>query len=182
VIEVILGLPICVLAMAGAFSLQGGLLLIDEFYFHRRRGLGLWERVGHPIDNLLLFFPLVFAFFRGPESDAARWIYFGFSALSCLLITKDEWVHTRECGASENWLHALLFVLHPVALGAAAWAWIQAGASFRVALIGGSLPGKIFAGQLILMVLFFGYQVLAGLGLGKFAYPSPARVAHDLHA
>jgi hypothetical protein len=125
VIEVILGLPICVLAMAGAFSLQGGLLLIDEFYFHRRRGLGLWERVGHPIDNLLLFFPLVFAFFRGPESDTARWIYFGFSALSCLLITKDEWVHTRECGASENWLHALLFVLHPVALGAAALAIIS---------------------------------------------------------
>ena len=179
-IEAVLDLPIFVLAMAGAFALQGGLLLIDEFYFHRRRGLGLWERVGHPIDNLLLFLPLFFAFFRAPDTDSARWVYFGFSALSCLLITKDEWIHTRECRASENWLHALLFVLHPVALGAAAWAWIQAGSSFRVALEGGALAGKVFAGQLLLMVLFFGYQVLAGIGLGIFAYPSRARVAHDL--
>ncbi len=171
-IEAILGLPICVLAMAAAFALQGGLLLIDEFYFHRRRGLGLWERVGHPIDNLLLFLPLIFAFFSAPETGTARWIYFGFSALSCLLITKDEWVHTRECSASENWLHALLFVLHSVALGSAAWAWIQTGTSFREALEGGNLSGKVFAGQLALMVLFFGYQVLAGVGLGRFAYPS----------
>lgn len=161
-IDSILGLPISVLALVAAFSLQGGLLLIDEFHFHRQRGLGLWERVGHPIDNLLLFLPLVFAFFRKPESDTARWIYFGFSALSCLLITKDEWVHTRECRASENWLHALLFVLHPVALGTGAWAWIQTGTSFREAFESGSILGKIFAGQLALMVLFFATKCWLG--------------------
>lgn len=173
--DAILGLPISALAMAIAFALQGALLLIDEFYFHRQRGLGLWERIGHPVDNFLLFLPLVLAFFRSPGSSSAQWIYFGFSALSCLLITKDEWVHSRECRASENWLHALLFVLHPVALGAAAWAWNQTGTSFQEALSGGSLSGWILAGQLVLMVLFFGYQITAGVGLGKFAYPLPGK-------
>ncbi len=169
--EFLRDLPIHTLAMASAFAFQGGLLLVDEFVFHRRRGLGLWERLGHPIDNFLLFLPLAFVFFRAPDAEASRWIYFGLSALSCVLITKDEWVHTRECSASENWLHALLFVLHPVALGAAAWAWIQTGSSFRAAFEIGDFSGKVFAGQLALMLGFFGYQVLAGIGLGQFAYP-----------
>jgi hypothetical protein len=33
---------------------------------------------------------------------------------SCLFITKDELVHARLCEPLETWLHAVLFVLHPI--------------------------------------------------------------------
>jgi hypothetical protein len=50
-------------------------------------------------------------------------VYLGLCAVSCLEITKDEWQHRELCSGFENWLHALLFILHPVALGWAAWLW-----------------------------------------------------------
>jgi hypothetical protein len=39
------------------------------------------------------------------------------------LITKDEWIHARECEAGELWVHSVLFVLHPLVLAATAWLW-----------------------------------------------------------
>jgi hypothetical protein len=46
-------------------------------------------------------------------------------AVSCLFITKDELVHARLCEPLETWLHAVLFVLHPmVFLGfGLIWLW-----------------------------------------------------------
>jgi len=47
------------------FIVQTLVIMIDEFYFHVRRGLPKWERLGHPLDTLtvlacfafVLFFP-----------------------------------------------------------------------------------------------------------------------------
>ena len=36
------------------FAVQGLAILVDEFWFHHRRGLPRWERLGHPIDTLPL--------------------------------------------------------------------------------------------------------------------------------
>ena len=41
-------------------------------------------------------------------------VYVLLAAFSCLLITKDEFVHVQACDPREMWLHALLFVLHPI--------------------------------------------------------------------
>lgn len=95
--------------------LQGGVILFDEFYFHRRRGLGTWERFGHPLDTLSLTLCALFAALSSWEGHAV-YMYIGLAICSSLFIAKDEWVHRRESSGSENWLHAVLFQLHPLAL------------------------------------------------------------------
>ncbi len=49
--------------------------------------------------------------------------YISLSALSSILVTKDEFVHKEHCPASEHWLHALLFTLHPITLTCAGFMW-----------------------------------------------------------
>lgn len=95
-------------------ALQGLAMLIDEFVFHRRRGLPRWERLGHPLDTLTTL--LCYAWLVGVPANKpnALGIYLALCAFSCLFITKDEFVHARLCAPLETWLHALLFVLHPV--------------------------------------------------------------------
>jgi len=90
-------------------------MLIDEFYFHRKRGLPKWERLGHPIDTLFVLICFGYLALANALSFNPA-IYLGLSIFSCLLITKDEFVHQKECTASESWLHSILFILHPVVL------------------------------------------------------------------
>lgn len=104
--------------------IQGVIMLVDEFYFHQQRGLGLWERRGHPIDTFSVFVCYLFLVLKEP-SDFNLKLYTGLCLLSCLLITKDEFVHTGQCTSMENWLHSLLFVLHPITLLAAGVIWHQ---------------------------------------------------------
>jgi hypothetical protein len=52
--------------------------------------------------------------------------------MSCLFITKDELVHAGACSAAEHWLHAVLFILHPIVLAAVAVLWVQGA---RLAII-----------------------------------------------
>lgn len=95
---------------------------VDEFYYHHRRGLGRWERVGHPIDTLTVmgsYVPLVTLPFS--QSNVLLFLTLGF--LSCLVVTKDEWVHQQECPPGEHWLHSLLFVMHPIIFMAAGVSW-----------------------------------------------------------
>ena len=106
------------------FFIQGAAMVVDEFYFHRRRGLPLWEKFGHPLDTFSVLVCYGFLFSTRP-SESFLWIYVGLCIFSCLLITKDEFVHTERCSAGENWLHAVLFVLHPVAFLVAALVWLQ---------------------------------------------------------
>ena len=93
--------------------LQALLMSVDEFYCHYRRGLPRWERLGHPLDTFSVGAPLLLCLLV-PPSDGARWLYWILVGISCLLVTKDEWVHAGRCGAFEHWLHALLFLIHPL--------------------------------------------------------------------
>ncbi|MEP7052538.1 MAG: hypothetical protein ABJB12_19380 [Pseudomonadota bacterium] len=95
-------------------ALQGLVMLADELVFHRKRGLPRWERLGHPLDTLTA--ALCYGWLAAVPATGANAIsvYVALCAFSCLFITKDEFVHARLCEPLETWLHALLFVLHPV--------------------------------------------------------------------
>jgi hypothetical protein len=106
------------------FSLQALAILIDEGYFHYRRGLPKWERIGHPLDTFSLLICLGIILFL-PFNLTNLKIYGFFSVVSCLMVTKDEFVHIHECTGAENWLHALLFILHPITLVVAGMIWAR---------------------------------------------------------
>lgn len=108
------------------FIVQASVMSFDEFYFHMKRGLPLWERIGHPLDTfsvvLCLSYILIF-----PYSTGALIPFIILAAISSLLVTKDEFVHKEHCEAKEQWLHALLFVNHPLVLICLGWMWAQGG-------------------------------------------------------
>jgi hypothetical protein len=104
------------------FVLQGMVMTVDEFYCHRRRELKKWERWGHPVDTLV--FAACFGYLLSvPPSEQSLMAYAALSAFSCLMISKDEWQHRELCSGFENWLHSLLFILHPVVLIWAGYLW-----------------------------------------------------------
>lgn len=121
-------------------------MMVDEFYFHHKRGLGRWERWGHPLDTLTVLACYLFVLVM-PVTTLNVQLFMGLSVFSCLFITKDEWVHARECVAGEQWLHALLFVLHPIILFVTGWLWFHGEGQ------------AILIGQLCLTGLFAIYQV-----------------------
>lgn len=103
------------------FVIQSLLMGLDEG-LHMKRGLGKWERLGHPLDTLTVLLPLSFiAVTDFSESKLITFII--LSAFSCLFITKDEFIHSRECSAFEQWLHSLLFILHPMIFFCSALIW-----------------------------------------------------------
>lgn len=103
------------------FILQGILMGVDE-RIHMKRGLGLWERLGHPLDSLTVFVPLAFIAIKECTQETLT-IYIILASFSCLFVTKDEFVHSHECAGFENWLHAILFVMHPVVFLCAFLLW-----------------------------------------------------------
>ncbi len=117
-------------------ALQGALMALDEGYCHRRRGLPRWERLGHPIDTLVTASCYAWIAFVSPDRPHALAVYVGLSVVSCLVITKDEPVHSKLCGPFESWLHSVLFVLHPTVLLSLALMWLAGGPqwSFQVLL------------------------------------------------
>jgi hypothetical protein len=107
-----------------SFSIQGILMVVDEFYFHWKRKLPKWERLGHPVDTFFYLIPL--SILRFCESNTTWQItYIACAVVSSLVITKDEWVHREESPATEQWLHSLLFLLHPVVLITAFFVWSE---------------------------------------------------------
>lgn len=104
------------------FGLQAVVMFIDEFYFHRKRGLPKWEKIGHPLDSLTVFICYLYLSMQSQSLNHLM-IYIGLCSFSCLFITKDEFVHSELCEAKENWLHSLLFVLHPVTFFCAGIIW-----------------------------------------------------------
>jgi hypothetical protein len=97
-------------------------MAIDELWFHRKRRLPRWERIGHPLDTLSVVSCFVWTIFAPFDSKTLA-AYCLFSVASCLLVTKDEAVHAMHCTAKEHWLHAVLFLLHPMVLASAAILW-----------------------------------------------------------
>src|SRR4051812_20695940 len=91
------------------FAFQGAVLGTDEFRFHRARGLPRWERWGHPLDTLSLLLCLAVALLPPPRGPWTG-VYLGLAIVSCLTVTKDEWVHAQVCPPVEHWLHAVLFL------------------------------------------------------------------------
>lgn len=116
--------PLLVPASLAVLIAQGFLMAVDEVYFHRRRRFKLprWERLGHPLDTLTVLIPLLLALLFPP---AAPWTgtFLALAVFSCLFVTKDEWVHARLCEPAEQWLHALLFLLHPALFAAIFFLW-----------------------------------------------------------
>ncbi|MBC7458422.1 MAG: hypothetical protein H7235_09100 [Bdellovibrionaceae bacterium] len=123
------------------------MIFFDEFYFHRKRGLGMWERLGHPLDTLTVLSCYVFMSFNEPSVLNTK-IYVGLCLFSCLFITKDEFVHTAQCEARENWLHAVLFVIHPITFLSAWIIWNQ------------NLNFKFLQIQSFVTLFFMFYQIL----------------------
>ncbi len=133
------------------FLIQAFAIGFDEFYFHLKRGLPRWERIGHPVDTLSTIACFAYVLFT-PYSTASLPYFITLCIISSLLITKDEWVHRKHCEGREQWLHALLFINHPlllIALGIL-WSFFTKHPLFFV-----------FASiQLGLSALFFSYQLI----------------------
>ncbi len=102
--------------------LQGVLILVDEIFFHHARGLPRWERMGHPMDTGTVLACLLFVGLA-PKTAVTETIYYAMVIFSCVFITKDEWVHRKFCSGTEMWLHALLFIVHPLLLFSAVFIW-----------------------------------------------------------
>jgi hypothetical protein len=130
------------------FTAQGLAMVVDEFVFHRRRGLGRWESWGHPIDTLSVAAGFAVTCLL-PVTPTLRTAFILLALFSCLLVTKDEWVHSRECTPGEQWLHACLFLLHPACWYAAFSLWVHDQA----------MPLRY--GNLGLISAFALYQILA---------------------
>ena len=98
------------------FLVHAVLMMVDEFYFHYKRGLGRWERLGHPFDTSLVILCYAWAYYwQGSELSSMFYaVYALLVAGSMLAIAKDEWVHQAECLPAEQWVHSLLFMFHPV--------------------------------------------------------------------
>lgn len=88
-------------------------MVFDEFYFHEKRGLPKWEKLGHPLDTLTTLIPLGFPLFFQFNPFNER-LYLFLAIFSCVFITKDEFIHRDICPKNELWLHSLLFILHPI--------------------------------------------------------------------
>ncbi len=99
------------MAFLGIVGTQAFLIGIDEFIFHRKRTLPKWERWGHPLDTFFMILPISFLVLSRP---ANFFLYAAFAVFSCLFVTKDEWVHSKYCKGPENWIHSLLFLIHPL--------------------------------------------------------------------
>lgn len=146
------------------FIFQAIAILFDEFYFHIRRGLPKWERIGHPVDTFTVIICMAMVLCVEYSPTTLK-VYCALAALSCLMVTKDEFVHKHFCPATENWLHALLFTLHPMTLIATGLIWpVVQGAKVPVWLtnwLAAPFSFQFFLKtQLAVMVLFFIYQVV----------------------
>jgi len=113
-----------VLLAAVPFGIQALATVADEFCFHRKRGLPRWERIGHPLDTLTVLgcYAVALAF---PLTAASLRTYVVLALFSCLFVTKDEIVHAKCCEPLEHWVHALLFVLHPIVLASMGFLWLR---------------------------------------------------------
>lgn len=156
-------------------------MLVDEFWFHHRRGLPRWERWGHPLDTFTVM--LCYGLALSPATRGHTALFVGAALFSTLFVTKDEWVHVRVCCGSEMWLHACLFALHPVMLFlAGAWAWASVQGNLEVnsglevnlgtagAQSGLTAFGNFLVVQSALTVGFFLYQCLYWNGPWSPAY------------
>lgn len=146
------------------FIVQAVCILLDEGVFHVKRGLPKWERIGHPLDTLSVLLCLFYILFF-PFSSGALKGYIALALFSSIWVTKDEFVHKTHCPASENWLHAVLFTLHPITLALLGLIWsVTDGATLAAGIHflfdNQKMLSFFLYFQTALMLLFFFYQVV----------------------
>lgn len=142
--------PFVLLAMA---------MFVDEFYFHHKRGLPKWERLGHPVDTLTVIAVYLFALFSTFSETNVVLFVLG-SLFSTLFVTKDEFIHSEKCDSKEIWLHAVLFGLHPLQFVSAAFIWAQRDGVISFLPIDVTLSKTFLISQTALLIVFFLYQLL----------------------
>jgi hypothetical protein len=146
------------------FGIQGLAMFFDEFYYHIRRGLPRWERLGHPIDAVSVIGSL--AFMLTHEFNSENLVIFSCLAVfSSILVTKDEFVHSEYCEPGEQWLHAVLFILHPLIFVASGLVWTVRGGGFNpefltTVTVNWNFLWLAIQGQTGLAVLFLIYQIV----------------------
>jgi hypothetical protein len=138
------------------FLVQGLAITFDEFYFHHKRGLGWWERLGHPVDTLAILICYLFIQYFLPTTQNIL-IFIILSIFSTLIITKDEFVHNLECGQAEQWLHSILFVIHPITLMILGLTWTN---SLALSIENIKVFNFFIKGQIIFICLFMSFQIL----------------------
>jgi hypothetical protein len=146
------------------FVLQMLVMAADELWFHRKRGLPRWERIGHPLDTLTVVVCLAWILCL-PPSHRAVGVFIALAIFSCIFVTKDEPVHKRCCSAAEMWLHAILFIIHPIALACAGLLW--------PAIWTGSPRISPWAGQFFgfeRTLLIFTCTLIFGFGIYQFVF------------
>jgi len=151
--------------LVAALLAQALTMIVDEFYFHHKRGLKRWESFGHPLDTLTV--AIVFgisAFFS--FSTVPAWVFTVAAVFSCFFVTKDEFVHSQECQGAEQWLHAIMFSLHPVVFVALYSVWREGLETQFVASMSLNL---IVQTQLIILFAFICYQLVYWKGGRRYA-------------
>ncbi len=149
--------------LAVPFILQMVCMAADEFWFHKKRGLPRWERIGHPLDTLTVLLCL-FWILRVRPNRFSVCIFVVLAVFSCIFVTKDEPVHRRYCSAAEQWLHALLFMLHPLVLASAGLLWPALWAS------PGLLSGMVRFSGLERPLVLCACALMLGFGIYQFVF------------
>lgn len=147
-------------ALAGflPFLLQGLAMGVDELGFHRRRAVVRREWAGHVLDTAVFLACLACPVLLPPTAGHLLQ-YAGLGAASCLLITKDEFSHHVGCTGGEHWIHALLFILHPIVLVVTAGLWIGSAQAPPLPAAAGLLRL-----QALLVAAFLALQAVLGAG------------------
>ncbi len=146
------------------FTVQTILMTLDEYLFHRKRFLPLWERIGHPIDTLSVL--AIYGFLLiNPYNAFTLKVGIGLAVFSCLCITKDEFVHKHHCCGTEQWLHAVLFINHPILLASLGILWPALHGEKNLGFFAAWMPSSaviftVFLIQFFLIFLFFLYQII----------------------
>ena len=135
-------------------------MFVDEFHFHQQRKLPLWERVGHPVDTLSVLVCLGWTQLRLFGEYNLK-VYGALAFVSCLMVTKDEFVHHAVCSKYEQWLHSVLFILHPLCFLSAGIFWANSSSEFNFCekLRIGS-EAQMLQGQIIAIFFVLLYQIL----------------------
>jgi hypothetical protein len=147
------------LLLFSPFILQIAITFFDELYFHRKRGLPLWEVIGHPLDTLTVLACYAFIMIQAPTAANFN-IYIGLAIFSCLFITKDEFVHHENSGAIEQWLHSVLFILHPLVLIVLGLSWFSPESTIFITSADSLILKTFIDYQFLMTILFLTYQTL----------------------
>lgn len=137
------------------FAIQAVAVFIDEFYFHHQRGLGLWERLGHPFDTLSVISVYVFCLLA-PYTFLNLIFGISIATFSCIFVTKDEFVHKKLCAAEEQWLHSILFLVHSLTSFILIGFWYLNQKSIPTLF---SIK-SFFSIQILILILFMIYQIV----------------------